>query len=428
MEKSKNLKEVVIKIDGKEWQDALDKAFKKINKDKTISGFRKGKAPKNVYLKHYGVESLFYEASNICCEDAYKKMIEENKNLKIAAQPILDIKSIDKDYIEYVFTLTLMPEVTLGKYKKLDVKKEDIEVTKEEVEHEIKHMQEDYKEIIIKEGKIEDGDIAVIDFEGFKDGVAFDGGKGENYSLTIGSNTFIPGFEDQLIGLSAGDEKDIELSFPKDYHVEDLKGQPVVFKVKVHEVKQIKLPELDKDFFEDLGMDGIDSKESLEQQVRENILARKDQQAEDRYIDALLSAIRKDTQIDVPETMIDEEIHNMVHHFEEHLLMQGLNLDQFYKMTGTNEDRLKAEYHDEAVKRIENRLIIDKIIKEEKIEVSDEEVEERLEELAKKYNVTKKEVKKEYGNDLDYISYDLKVKKVFDIIKETNQKKLVNYY
>lgn len=418
MEKSKNLKEVVIKIDGKEWQDALDKAFKKINKDKTISGFRKGKAPKNVYLKHYGVESLFYEASNICCDDAYKKMIEENKNLKIAAQPILDIKSIDKDYIEYVFTLTLMPEVTLGKYKKLDVKKEDIEVTKEEVEHEIKHMQEDYKEIIIKEGKIEDGDIAVIDFEGFKDGVAFDGGKGENYSLTIGSNTFIPGFEDQLIGLSAGDEKDIELSFPKDYHVEDLKGQPVVFKVKVHEVKQIKLPELDKDFFEDLGMDGIDSKESLEQQVRENILARKDQQAEDRYIDALLSAIRKDTQIDVPETMIDEEIHNMVHHFEEHLLMQGLNLDQFYKMTGTNEDRLKDEYHDEAVKRIENRLIIDKIIKEEKIEVSDEEVEERLEELAKKYNVTKKEVKKEYGNDLDYIGYDLKVKKVFDIIKE----------
>ena len=296
MEKSKNLKEVVVKIDGEKWQEGLKKAFKKVNKDKTVAGFRKGKAPYDVYLKHYGIESLFYEASNICVDRAYNKMINDNKDLKIASQPILDIKSVDENHIEYVFTLTLMPEVKLGKYKKLDVKKDKVKVTKEEINHEIDHMREEYKEIIIKDGKIESGDIAVIDFEGFKDGVAFPGGKGENYSLAIGSNTFIPGFEDQLIGLKSGDEKDVNVTFPEDYHEESLKGQPVVFKVKVHEVKQTKLPELDKDFFEDLGMEGIDSKEALEAQVKENIKARKEQVAEDKYIEDLLTEIRKNTE------------------------------------------------------------------------------------------------------------------------------------
>ena len=417
MEKSKNLKEVVVEIDGEKWQEGLKKAFKKVSKDKTVAGFRKGKAPYDVYLKHYGIESLFYEASNICVDQAYNKMINDNKDLKIASQPILDIRAVDEKHIEYVFTLTLMPEVKLGKYKKLDVKKEKVTVTKKEISHEIDHMREEYKEIIIKDGKIESGDIAVIDFEGFKDGVAFPGGKGENYSLTIGSNTFIPGFEDQLIGLKSGDEKDVNVSFPEDYHEESLKGQPVVFKVKVHEVKQTKLPELDKDFFEDLGMEGIDSKESLEAQVKENIKVRKDQVAEDKYIEELLTEVRKNTEIDVPYTMINDEAHNMVHRFEEQLMMQGITLAQFYNMTNSTEEKLMEEYHDEAKKRVENRLIIDKIIEVEKIEVSDEEIENRIDEIAKKYKLTNEEVKKQYDNNMDYISYDLKARKVFDIIK-----------
>ena len=417
MEKSKNLKEVVIKIEGKDWNDALDKAFKKINATKTIAGFRKGKAPKNVFLKHFGVESLFYEASNICVDEAYNKMIEENKDLQIAAQPILDIRTVDEKFIEYVFTLTLKPEVKLGKYKKLDVKKDKVKVTKEEIEHEIKHMREDYKEIVIKDGKIESGDTAVIDFEGFKDGVAFDGGKSENYSLIIGSNTFIPGFEEQLIGHKSGDEVDVNVSFPEDYHAEDLAGEPVVFKVKIHEVKQTVLPELDQDFFEDLNMEGIDSKEKLEAQVKENIKTRKEAQADDKYIDELLVKIAEDTEVDIPYTMVDDEVTHMLEHFKEHIMMQGITIEQFYQITNSSEDKIREEYKDEALKRIKNRLIIEKIIEVEKVEVTDEEVEDKVEEIANKYNMTKEEVKKQYDNNLDYISYDLKVRRVFDIIK-----------
>lgn len=417
MEKNKNLKEVSIKIEGKEWEEALDKAFKKINATKTIDGFRKGKAPKNIFLKKYGVESLFMEASNLCVDSAYKKMIDENSKLEIAAQPILDIRSIDEKHIEYVFTLTLKPEVKLGKYKDLDVKKESVKVTKKEITEAIDHMREEYKENIIKDGQIEKNDIAVIDFEGFKDGVAFEGGKGENYSLTIGSNTFIPGFEDQLIGLSAGDTKDVCLSFPDDYHVEDLKGKPVVFKVKVNEVKQIKLPELDKDFFLDLGMEGIDSKESLEAQVKENIKAHKEAEADSKYTDDLLETIAKDSEIDVPETMINDEVSRMIEQFEQHISMQGISIEQFYQITNSNEEKLREQYKDEALKRIKYRLILEEIIKQEKIEVKDSEVADRILELAKKYNMTEDEVKKQYDNNLEYIAYDLKVRKAFDIIK-----------
>lgn len=417
MEKNKNLKEIVIKIEGKEWSDALDKAFKKANAKAKIAGFRPGKAPKDIYLKHYGIESLFMDASNYCVEAAYNKMLEENKNLEIAAQPVLDIRSIDEKYIEYVFTITLKPEVKLGKYKGLKVKKDKIEVTKEEIEEAINHMREHYKENIVKDGTIENGDVAVIDFEGFKDGVAFEGGKGENYSLEIGSNTFIPGFEEQLIGMKAGESKDINVTFPEDYHSKELKGQPVVFKVKVNEVKKVKIPELDKEFFEDLGMEGIDSKETLESQVKENIAASKTTKAEDKYIEDLLEEISKSTEIDIPDTMINDETERMVEQFGEHIKMQGISLEQFYKFTNSNKEALKEQYKEEALKRIKYRLIVEEIIKQEKIEVSSDEVDAEIEEIAKKYNMTKEEVKKQYGENLDYIKYDLEVRKAFDTIK-----------
>jgi len=417
MEKNKNLKEIVIKVEGEKWEKALDKAFKKANATAKIDGFRPGKAPKNVFLKRYGIESLFMDASNYAVEDAYNQMIEENKDLEIAAQPVLDIRSIDEKYIEYVFTITLKPEVKLGKYKGLDVKKETVKVTKKEIEESINHMREHYKENVVKEGKVENGDIAIIDFEGFKDGVAFDGGKGENYSLEIGSNTFIPGFEEQIIGMEVGEEKDINVTFPEDYHAEDLKGAPVVFKVKVNEIKEIKIPELDKEFFEDLGMEGIDTKEALEEQVKENIKAGKEAKAEDKYIDDLLSEIAKTTEVDVPDTMINDETDRMVEHFAEHIAMQGISIEQFYQYTNSNKEALKEQYKEEALKRIKYRLILEAIIKEEKISVTDKEVEKEVDEIAKKYNMTKEEVKKQYGGNFDYIKYDLEVKKAFEVIK-----------
>ena len=281
----KNEKQVTIKVEGKKWEEAIDKAFKKANSKAKIDGFRPGKAPKDVFMKKYGKESLFMDAAESCIEDAYKEVLDTNKDLELVAAPQVDLKNIDDSGVEFIFTLTTKPEVKLGKYKDLKVKKMDTKVTKEEVEVEITAMRNRYAENVVKEGKVENGDIAIIDFEGFDNGVAFDGGKGENYSLTIGSNTFIPGFEEQIIGMSAGEEKDINVTFPEEYHSEDLKGKPVVFKVKVNEIKEIKVPELDKDFFEDLGMEGIDSKESLEKQIEENIKARKEMDAENKYID-----------------------------------------------------------------------------------------------------------------------------------------------
>ena len=414
---NKSVKEITIKIDGEAWEKALDKAYKKASSKAKIDGFRPGKAPKSVFLKKYGIESLFFDASEYCIEDAYKKLLDENKDLEIVAQPNVDIKSIDEKGVEYVFKLTLKPEFKLGEYKNLDVKKEKVTVTKEEIKEAVDNMREQYKENIVKEAAIENGDIAIIDFEGFKDDVAFEGGKGENYSLTIGSNTFIPGFEEQLIGMKAGEEKDINVTFPEDYHAEELKGQPVVFKVKVNEVKEIKLPELDKDFFDDLGMEGIDSKESLEKQLKENIKARKDRDAEDKYIDALLEEIGKNTEIEIPEAMVDEEAHRMVHQFADHIAMQGINIDQFYKLTNSTEEDLKEKYKEDALKRVKNRLIIEEIIKVEKIKVTEKEIDAKVMEIAKKYNMTKEEVINNYGGNTDYIKYDLEVNKVFDIIK-----------
>lgn len=417
MEKNKNLKDITIKIEGKEWENALDKAFKKANTKVKIDGFRPGKAPKNIYLKKYGIESLFMDASEYCVDTAYQKMLEENKDLQIAAQPVLNIKSIDEKYIEFVFTLTLKPEVKLGKYKGLNIKKGTVKVTKEEIEHSINHMREHYKENILKDGKVESGDIAIIDFEGFKDGKPFPGGKGENYSLEIGSNTFIPGFEEQVIGMKAGDEKDINVTFPEDYHEESLKGAPVVFKVKVNEVKEVKIPELDKDFFDDLGMDGIDTKEALENQVKENIKASKEREIENKYIDDLLDKIIEDTEIDVPDTMINDETDRMIKHFSEQIGMQGITIEQFYQFTNSDETKLKEQYHDEAIKRIKYRLVLDEIIKAEKINITEKDVDKKLEEIAKKYKMTKDEVKKQYGDNLDIIKYELEVEKAFEIIK-----------
>ena len=417
MKENKNVKEITIKIDGKKWEAALDKAFKKLNQKAKIDGFRPGKAPKQVFLKHYGLESLFNEAAENAMEDAYKLMLEKAKDLEFAARPSLDIKSVDEKHIEYIFYITTKPEVKLGKYKGLGIKPKKVIVTKDEIAHAIDHMREHYKENVIKDGAIKEGDIAVIDYKGFDGDKAFDGGTAENYPLEIGSHTFIPGFEEQLIGLKAGDEKDINVTFPKDYHAEELKGKPVVFKVKVNEVKEVKIPELDKEFFDDLGMEGIDSKEALENQVKENIKASKERENENKYLDELLEAISKDTEIDVPESMIVDETDRMVDEFSERIQMQGITLDNFLKYTNSTLDDLKDKYKEEAEKRIRYRLIIEEIAKEEKISVTAKEVEKEVDSIAKKYNMTKEEVKKQYNDNLDYIKYDLQFKKVFEIIK-----------
>ena len=411
------MKEVIIKIDGEEWKTAMDKAFKKINKDAKIDGFKPGKAPKKIYIKKYGMTSIYMEAAEASLNKAYEMMLEKNGDDVIVAQPEVNVSAVTDEYVEFKFNLTLKPEVKLGKYTGLNVKKDEVKVTKKEVSDALKQMQERYIENIDKEGKVETGDIAVIDFEGFKDDVAFDGGKGEDYSLKIGSNTFIPGFEEQVIGMEKGEEKDINLSFPDDYHVPELKGQPVVFKVKVKEIKEQKLPELDKDFFDDLGMEGIDSKETLEKQLEENIRVRKEAEADNKYIDDLLESAAKNTKIDIPEVMINEEIDRIIKQYEENLKMQGITLEMFYQFTNSDEQALRDQMQEEATKRVIYRLMLEEIANKEKIEVTDEQAETEATTLATKYQMDKEEFLKLFGG-LEMVKYDLKMRQAIEVLKK----------
>jgi len=415
---SKKSNEVLIKIEGEEWTSAIDKAFEKKSKDVKIDGFRKGKAPKTVFIKKFGIESLYNDAIENVLDEAYKRGLKEFDE-EIVCQPGLEIVEINENSVTIKFVFTGKPEITISKYKGLKVKKGDTKVTKEEVEHVIEDLKLKFADLTVKEGKVGNGDTAIINFEGFKDGVAFEGGKGDNYPLEIGSNTFIPGFEEQLIGMSAGEEKDINVTFPEDYASEELKGQPAVFKVKVNEVKCKNIPELNEDFFEDLAMEGVNSKETLEKAMEEDLQARKEMEVENKFIDDLLVAVAKNTKCDLPEEMVHEEIHRMLHQYEEQLKMQGITLEQFLQFTNSTIDALETQMKDEAEKRVLYRLIIEEIALLEKVEISDEEAEGDAETAAKKYNVSKEEFIKAIGG-IEMLKYDLKMRKTIEVLKENN--------
>lgn len=417
--KNKNVHEIVIKIDGDAWKEALDKAFNEKKKDAKVDGFRKGKVPKNIYIKKYGIESLFIPAADLVLQDAYTKAMEESKLLPVV-QPDVNLKDINEDCVEFTFKIVTKPEVNVKKYKGLKIAPEKVEVTKEEIEHELSHVLERYTELVTKDGKVENGDIAVIDFEGFKDGVAFEGGKGENYSLEIGSNTFIPGFEDQVIGMKAGDERDINVTFPEDYQAQDLAGAPVVFKVKVNEVKTKEARELDADFFEDLGMEGIDSKEKLEKEIESSIKAQKEMDAENKYVDKILEEVSKNVEVDIPEEMVNEEVDRLMHRFEEQMKMQGISLDIYYQFTKSTEADLRNQLEKEAYSNVLYRLMLEEIMNLEKIEVTMEDAEKEAEELAKKYQMEKEEFLKNFGG-VDMVQYDLQMRKTIEALKELNK-------
>lgn len=414
-----NVHEVVVKFDGKVWADALEHAFKTNQKTAKVDGFRKGKVPRDIYEKHYGKESLYMPAAESLLQDAYKKAMDDSKLVPVV-QPSVDIKSIDGDSVEFLFKIVTKPDVKIKKYKGLSIKPEEVTVTQEEIDHEIGHLLEEYQELVTKEGKVENGDIAIIDFEGFKDGIAFDGGKGENYSLEIGSNTFIPGFEEQVIGMGVNEEKDINVVFPEDYAAEDLKGCPVVFKVKVNEIKVKQERELDEDLFEDLGIDGVNSKETLEEQVKKDIQARKDMDAENKYVDSILDAVAKNVEVDIPEEMVSEESERLLNRFAQQMKMQGISLDLYYQFTKSTEADLRNQIEPEAYQNVLYRLMLEEIMNLEKIEVSEEEANKEVEELASKYQVSKDEFLEQFGG-IDMIQYDLEMRKTIDLLKELNK-------
>lgn len=414
--KAKNVHEIKVEITGKDWEKKLDETFKKIIKKVKIDGFRPGKAPRNIYEQKYGKQSIVVEAVDSCMNEAYVKALKEFKGEPIM-QPTVGIEKADETGVTYVFTFTTKPEIKINKYTNLGVKKDSVKVTKKDVDAEIEKMRKEYADLTVKDGKAENGDTVIIDFEGFDGDKAFEGGKAENYALELGSNSFIPGFEEALVGVKKGDKKDVNVTFPKDYHAEELKGKPVVFKVLVHEVKTKVYPELDEDFFLDLGLEDVKTKEDLEKKVKETMTEQKEYEAENKYVDELFEALLKETSVEVPHELIHEELDRMVEQYAERLKMQGITLEQFYKFTNSSEEALKAQMHEEAEKRVKLRFAIDEIIELEKIDATDEEANHDAEEKVKKHGMDKDEYIKAFGG-LEMLKYDIKVQKVLDILKK----------
>ncbi len=422
MEKNKkNRLELTKIIEGEEWKKAIKDAFLKNQKNIKMDGFRPGKVPYDIYVKKNGIESLFLDAADLVVNNAYLKAIEEAKVVPVV-EPTVNIKNISEEKIEFIFTIITKPSLTIKNYKDLKIKKDKLVVTDEEINDEINHLKEHYAELVIKNGKVENGDTVIIDYVGMVDGVEFDGGSSENYSLVIGSNTFIPGFEEQLIGMDKEETKDIKVTFPSDYHADNLKGRDAIFKVTVHEIKTKEERELDEEFFEDLGMEGVNSEETLKASIKEHLETHKKSDIENKFIEELMDAISKNTDVDIPEEMVNEEIDRLMHRAEENLKYQGISLDLYYQFTKTKEEDMRNNLEPEAYKNVLYRLILEEIIKLEKIEVTEEDIEKELEKLANEYKTSKEEIEKEFGGK-DMLKYDLEARLAFERLTELNEEK-----
>lgn len=415
---AKNTEKITIEIKGEAWEKALDKSFKKNVKKANIDGFRKGNVPKDIYLKNYGMESLFEDAYLAVVDDAFKEAQDKAK-VKAEIQPSVDIKKIDKDGITFEFTFIGKPEVKLGQYKDLKVKKEKVAVTKEEVDAKINELREQFADITVKDGGVvETGDTAVIDFVGEVDGKPLDGGSGENYPLEIGTNTFIPGFEDGVLGMKVDETKDLHLKFPENY-TKELAGKEVVFHVTLREIKSRILPDIDENFFEDLGYDKVTNAEELAKEVENTIKEEKENEEKNRFLEEILKQVSEKMEVDVPEEIIDDEVHRMIHQWEEQLKSQGLTLDQYMEFTGTTHEDMHKQMEPEALRRVKYRYMLEAVSEAEKIEVTDEEVEKDIEEMATNYGISKEELVDAFGGK-EVLAYDSKMRKTLKFLEENN--------
>ena len=414
----KNVHEIEIKLES-EWVKALDDAFKKKNKETKIDGFRKGTAPKDMYIKKFGIESLYMDAIDASISAAYKKALEDNKDLVPVIEPAVDVIGISDTNVIFKFTIITKPEVKLGEYKNLGVKREKVTVKAEEVDHEIEHMRSHLADQVVKEkGTIVEGDTAIINFTGVVDGKEVEGAKGENYPLEIGSHSFIPGFEEGLVGAKTGETRTLNLKFPENY-VEDLKGKDVVFTVKINEIKTRVLPEINEDFFKDLGYNDVKTLDELKKKVKDDLMKEKEHANDDSFLDKVLEAAAKNMTVDINEEIVDDEIHRMIDQYTEQLKMQGLDINEFYKMTGTTHDDLHKQMEPEAEKRVKYRYLIEAIAEAEKIEPTDKEVEARADEIIKQYGITKDDLLKAYGS-MEVVKYDLKMHEALEFLKKNN--------
>lgn len=416
---NKNRHEFTLTIDGERWAKLVNEAFQKVVKDAKVDGFRKGHVPKNIFDKKYGKESYLVEAANKVVSEEFTRIMKEEK-YELVAEPQIHINTLEEEKIEFTMALIEQPEVNVKKYKGLNIKKEEVTVTDEEIDHELSHLLERFSELVAKDGKIENGDTVVFDFEGSVDGVPFDGGKAENYSLEIGSGMFIPGFEEQMVGMGKEEEKDLRVTFPEDYHEESLKGKEAVFKVKTHEIKTKKTRELDEEFFEDLALPEVKDEKTLRDEIKKSIEAQKETDAENKYVDSLIEEVCKNTEVDIPEEMVYDTVEMMIKDFEQKLAMQGISLEIYKQYTKKTDEDIKNDMEPQAYQRVLARLTLEKIKELENIEVTDEEVDSKVKELAEKYNMKEEEIVKHFGGKLA-IKYDTEMNKVIAFLKDANK-------
>ncbi|MBO4292839.1 MAG: trigger factor [Clostridia bacterium] len=423
VEKTKNANEVKIEVtvEASKFDEAIKKVYFQSAKYFNIPGFRKGKAPLQIVEKYYGKEIFYEDAFNEIAPAALEEAVKEN-NLEVVSRPDIDITQIEKGK-DVIFTAVLQtkPEVELEKYKGIEIKKVEYNVTDKDIEEELKHMQEHNSRLVTVEDRaVESGDIAVIDFEGFVDDKAFEGGKGENYELEIGSNTFIPGFEDQVIGMKVDEGRDVKVTFPEEYFSKDLAGKPAVFKVTLHEIKKKELPTLDDEFAKDVSE--FDTLEELKKDIKEKKEKENADKTKYETEDAVIKAVCKNLKVEIPSGMIETETENMLKDIEQRLSYQGLKLDQYLKMMGKTQDEMKKEYEPQAIDAIKSRLALEKVIELEKIEATDKEVEEKLEEMAKNYGKTAADFK-DNENIKAYLKQGILNEKAVDLLVKSAKMK-----
>jgi len=411
---------LTVEVSAEKVNEGLTAAFNKVVKTVNVPGFRKGKMPRPMFEKRFGVESLYQDALDILLPEAYGNAIDET-GIDPIDRPDIDIEQMEKGK-ELIFkaTVQVKPEVTLGDYKGLEVEDFDATVTDEDVAKELETLQSRQAELVVKEeGTAELGDTVVLDFEGFVDGEAFEGGTAENHSLELGSGSFIPGFEEQLVGLATGESKDVEVSFPEEYHAAELAGKPAVFKVTLHEIKGKELPALDDEFAKDVD-DEVETLDALKEKIRTRLEDSKKHEAEHHLRDSLVEKAAENAQVEIPEVMVTSEVNRMLQEFEQRLQMQGMNLELYFQFSGQDENALREQMKEEAVNRVRVALTLEAIVKAENIEATDEDVNAELEKMAGMYNMTVDNIKQALGG-LEGIKGDLQKQKAVEFLIENKK-------
>lgn len=418
----KNIVSIDVEVGADKVTGALDQAFKKVAAKVNVPGFRKGKVPRGIFESRFGVESLYQDAIDILLPEAYTAAVQENE-LQPVDRPEIDVTQFAKGQtFKFVAKVTVKPEVTLGDYKGLEIEAVSSEVTEEELAAELERLQQRHAELsVVEEGAAENGDISVIDFDGYVDGEQFEGGFSERYSLELGSNSFIPGFEEQVVGMQLGDFKDVEVTFPEEYHAEHLAGKQAVFKVKLHELKRKALPALDDEFAKDVSE--FDTLEEYKQDLKAKLLERKEKEAEQAREIAVVDKATAAAEVEIPEAMIVTETDYMVKDFENRLRAQGMNMDLYYQFSGQNEEALRGQMRSDAEKRVRNNLVLEAIANAEGFEASEEDLAAELENLSKQYNRPAEELRDifEKNGNISNLQEDILLRKTIKFLLDNSK-------